>query len=149
MSIYPSNTSNYNIVSSGTITMNGPSNLFNNTTQNYINSGITIPAYTTPYQPNSSLTLSGNIEFQNDRPIIRTKKFELNLDHIKETLDFIDNQYKIIHRDEELMDQNPSLRDAYDQYITSRDIEPKFKSNEYIEAYNTYKTLEALVRELK
>lgn len=68
---------------------------------------------------------------------------------VLKNLEEINKILKIIMADPVLLNQNASLRDAYDHYEAAKLIEPRYNSSEFYEAYNAYLLLEAIIKESK
>jgi hypothetical protein len=94
-----------------------------------------------------TITMTGNLTIDSDNPHINTKKSKIDLDKLCRNLEIVNEMFHIIVPDEYRMNKNPSLRDAFDQYLNCKNIEPKYNSEQYIAAYEQYKLLEALTEE--
>jgi hypothetical protein len=57
--------------------------------------------------------------------------------------------FHIIVPDEHKLGKHPSLKDAFNEYLNCKNIEPRYNSEQYIAAYEQYKLLEALLEEEK
>jgi hypothetical protein len=91
--------------------------------------------------------MTGNLNIDSPDPHIITKKSKIDLDKLCRNLEIVNEMFHIIVPDEYKMNKNPSLKDAFDQYLNCKNIEPKYNSEEYIAAYEQYKLLEALTEE--
>ena len=97
--------------------------------------------YGIPSTTHSQLSLSGI------NPIISTDKNSINLDSLIENISIINEMLHIIVPNYDKIKANPTLEDAWEQYKSAREIEPKYNSKEYIAAYHQYKMLEVLCEE--
>lgn len=97
--------------------------------------------YGIPSTTHSQLSLSGK------NPIISTDKNSINLDSLIENISIINEMLHIIVPNYDKIKANPTLEDAWEQYKSAREIEPKYNSKEYIAAYHQYKMLEVLCEE--
>ena len=94
-----------------------------------------------------TITMTGNLNLDCDNPHINTKKSKIDIDKLYQNLQIVNEMFHIIVPDEYKMNKNPSLKDAFDQYLNCKNIEPKYNSEQYIAAYEQYKLLEALTEE--
>ena len=94
-----------------------------------------------------TITMTGNLNLDCDNPHINTKKSKIDIDKLYQNLQIVNEMFHIIVPDEYKMAKNPSLKDAFDQYLNCKNIEPKYNSEQYIAAYEQYKLLEALTEE--
>lgn len=94
-----------------------------------------------------TITMTGNLNLDCDNPHINTKKSKIDIDKLYQNLQIVNEMFHIIVPDEYRMNKNPSLKDAFDQYLNCKNIEPKYNSEQYIAAYEQYKLLEALTEE--
>ena len=94
-----------------------------------------------------TITMTGNLNLDCNNPHINTKKSKIDIDKLYQNLQIVNEMFHIIVPDEYRMNKNPSLKDAFDQYLNCKNIEPKYNSEQYIAAYEQYKLLEALTEE--
>ena len=91
--------------------------------------------------PNTSIELNG------EKAIIKTRRNTIDMDELSETLQSLQDAFCIIPKDKKLLDNNPTLKDAYDQYQSI--LQEKFNDPRLKEAYNEYQLLKALSEEEK
>jgi hypothetical protein len=94
-----------------------------------------------------TITMTGNLHLDSPNPCIITKKSKIDLDKLCRNLEIVNEMFHIIVPDEHKLNNHPSLKDAFDQYLNCKNIEPKYNSEQYIAAYEQYKLLEALTEE--
>jgi hypothetical protein len=99
--------------------------------------GISIASPTTPT----------GIELNGEKAIIKTRRNTIDLDEVSELLKSLQDAFCIIPKDKKLLDENPTLKDAYDQYQSI--LQEKFNDPRLKEAYNEYQLLKALSEEEK
>jgi hypothetical protein len=61
--------------------------------------------------------------------------------------EILNEMFSVIVPNKKKMAENPTLKDAYEEYNNAKLIEPKYNSEEYRTAYEQYKLLETLVKE--
>ena len=88
-----------------------------------------------------------SIELNGEKAIIKTRRNTIDLDEVSELLESLQDAFCIIPKDKKLLDENPTLRDAYDQYQSI--LQEKFNDPRLKEAYNEYQLLKALSEEEK
>jgi hypothetical protein len=110
------------------------------------NSVLTSAGWTTNYSPNT-VSITGTIVIDSNDPIIKTKKHKINLDELYENIQILNEMFSVIVPNKKKMSENPTLKDAYEEYNNAKLIEPKYNSEEYRTAYEQYKLLETLVKE--
>jgi len=110
------------------------------------NSVLTSSGWTTNYSPNT-VSITGTIAIDSDDPTIKTKKHKINLDELYENIQILNEMFSVIVPNKKKMSENPTLKDAYEEYNNAKLIEPKYNSEEYRTAYEQYKLLETLVKE--
>ena len=98
-------------------------------------------------QASGTITMTGNLNLDCENPHINTKKNKIDIDKLCRNLEIVNEMFHIIVPDEDRMNKHTSLRDAFDQYLDCKNIEPKYNSEQYIAAYEQYKLLEALTEE--
>jgi hypothetical protein len=96
-----------------------------------------------------TITMTGNLNLDCDNPHINTKKSKINLDKLYQNLQIVNEMFHIIVPDEHKLEKHPSLKDAFNEYLNCKNIEPRYNSEQYIAAYEQYKLLEALLEEEK
>lgn len=110
------------------------------------NSVLTSSGWTTNYSPNT-LSITGTIIIDSEDPIIKTKKHKIDLNELYENIQILNEMFSVIVPNKKKIDENPTLKDAYEEYNNAKLIEPKYNSEEYRRAYEQYKLLETLVKE--
>jgi len=110
------------------------------------NSVLTSSGWTTNYSPNT-VSITGTIVIDSDDPTIKTKKHKIDLDELYENIQILNEMFSVIVPNKKKMADNPTLKDAYEEYNNARLIEPKYNSEEYRSAYEQYKLLETLTKE--
>jgi hypothetical protein len=100
-----------------------------------------------PNTSNNTVSISGTISIDSEEPIIKTKKNKINLDEVYENILILNEMFSVIVPNKKKIEENPTLKDAYEQYNNAKLIEPKYNSEEYRTAYEQYKLLETLVKE--
>jgi len=98
---------------------------------------------------NASIKISGNLEIDTSNPYVNTKKHKINIDKLYENIQLLNEMFHIIVPDFDKFEKNPTLLDAYQQYHSAKQIEPRYNSEQYIAAYHQFKLLEALFEEEK
>ena len=113
------------------------------------NSVLTSSGWTTNYgaPPSNTISITGTIVIDSNDPIIKTKKHKINLDELYENIQILNEMFSVIVPNKKKMAENPTLKDAYEEYNNAKLIEPKYNSEEYRTAYEQYKLLETLVKE--
>lgn len=113
------------------------------------NSVLTSSGWTTNYgaPPSNTISITGTIVIDSDVPTIKTKKHKIDLDELYENIQILNEMFSVIVPNKKKMAENPTLKDAYEEYNNAKLIEPKYNSEEYRTAYEQYKLLETLVKE--
>ena len=113
------------------------------------NSVLTSSGWTTNYgaPPSNTVSITGTIVIDSDDPTIKTKKHKIDLDELYENIQILNEMFSVIVPNKKKMAENPTLKDAYEEYNNARLIEPKYNSEEYRSAYEQYKLLETLTKE--
>lgn len=96
---------------------------------------------------NNTVSITGTVNLDSDEPSIKTKKHLINLDELFENIQILNEMFSVIVPNNKKMNENPTLKDAYEQYNNAKLIEPKYNSEEYRTAYEQYKLLETLTKE--
>jgi hypothetical protein len=94
-----------------------------------------------------TITMTGNLHIDSDNPHINTKKNKIDLDKLCRNLEIVNEMFHIIVPDEHKLEKHPSLKDAFNEYLNCKNIEPRYNSEQYIAAYEQFKLLEALLEE--
>ena len=94
-----------------------------------------------------TITMTGNLNLDSPTPHIITKKSKIDLDKLCRNLEIVNEMFHIIVPDDIKLNKHPSLKDAFDQYLNCKNIEPKYNSEQYVTAYEQYKLIEALIEE--
>ena len=95
--------------------------------------------------PTPTVSISGRLQIVGHDPEVSTDKYNINLNLLYENIQKINDRLNIIVADPVALNSNPSLKDAYDTYITLFDQAPG--STECRSAYEQYKLIEALSKE--
>jgi hypothetical protein len=112
------------------------------------NSVLSSSGWTTNYGPNT-VSITGTIVIDSDDPTIKTKKHKINLDDLYENIQILNEMFSVIVPNKNKMSENPTLKDAYEEYDSAKHIEPRYNSEQYTAAYEQFKLLEALLIEEK
>jgi hypothetical protein len=100
-------------------------------------------------QASGTITMTGNLNLDCENPHINTKKNKIDIDKLYQNLQIVNEMFHIIVPDEHKLEKHPSLKDAFNEYLNCKNIEPRYNSEQYIAAYEQYKLLEALLEEEK
>ena len=113
------------------------------------------PTYTTSSGWNSyntsvniqgdTLSISGNLKVLGSS-YFKTESVEISFKDLVENIQEINKVLRIIIADRQLLEDNPTLKDAYDRYNTAKTLSPAYNSEEFIQAYEEYILLEALIK---
>ena len=87
----------------------------------------------------AEVTISGK------NPTLSTDSNKIDLDEMAGIIATLKDVFFILPKNQKLIDENPTLKDAWEQYETV--LRKNLNDSALIEAYNQYKTLEALSKE--
>lgn len=111
------------------------------TTGNYSWSSYSIGSTTST----NGISIEGNLSL-NARSYLKVGSDQINFKLLLDNLKEINHRLRIIIEDQAMLAQYPSLKDAWENYNNAKEIYPRYNSKEFIEAYEHYMLLEAMLK---
>ena len=93
----------------------------------------------------TTTSIQANLIISGKNPTLSTDMNKIDIDEMAGIIATLKDVFFIIPKHQKLIDENPTLKDAWDQYETV--LRKNLNDPELKEVYNQYKTLEALSKE--
>ena len=93
----------------------------------------------------STTTIQADVIISGKNPTLSTDMNKIDIDEMAGIIATLKDVFFILPKHQKLIDENPTLKDAWDQYETV--LRKNLNDPELKEVYNQYKTLEALSKE--
>jgi hypothetical protein len=93
----------------------------------------------------TTTSIQANLIISGKHPTLSTDMNKIDIDEMAGIIATLKDVFFIIPKHQKLIDENPTLKDAWDQYETV--LRKNLNDPELKEVYNQYKTLEALSKE--
>lgn len=93
----------------------------------------------------STTSINANLIISGKKPTLSTDMNKIDIDEMAGIIATLRDVFFILPKHQKLIDENPTLKDAWEQYETV--LRKNLNDPELKEVYNQYKTLEALLKE--